>query len=155
MRIREEPGRLTLDSASWWVSGGFAIAILLALYFGMDALRAGDAEGWWGIAIAAFLSIFLMAFTDRCQLVLDEESGEMIHRRRTLRGHTETRRPLADLMRAELHTTNSDGGGTHRMELIVGAERIPFRHVQRGGDSAQRAAEAVNGWLRARGVDTA
>ena len=155
MRIREEPGRLTLDSASWWVSGGFAAAILLALFFGIGAIRGGEAEGWWLIFVAVFLSTFLLAFTERCQLVLDEGRAEMIYRRRTFRGHAETRRPLADLMRAEVHTQTSDGGGTHRMELIVGAERIPFRHVLRGGDSAKRAAEAVNAWLRARGVDTA
>ena len=152
MRIKETEGRLTLDAASWWVSGGFAVAIVLALGFGITALREGHSDGWWLLFVAAFLVPFLLAFTERCQLILDARGGEMIHRRRTFLGHTETRRPLGDVFRAELKTSSSgDGGPTHRMEMVVGNERIPFRHVQRSGGSAERAKDAVNAWLRANG----
>ena len=149
MKIDDTPRRLTIDAASWLTSSVFALCILLALFFGIGALRAGSGEGWWLIFIAAFLSLFLLAFTERCQLILDRDLGEMIHRRRTFAGLVETRRPLRDVHRAEIAESRSGDGSTRRMEVLVGGERIPFRHVKRGSRSPMAAAEAVNRWLDA------
>jgi hypothetical protein len=99
----------------------------------------------------AFVGIFFALFVRRNQLVLNRQTGEMLHRRRTLYSHTEKRFDLSALEGAEVEHGRSDGKTTYRMVYVLSggpdAGRHPFTMAYSSGPGAQQAAQAVNDWL--------
>jgi len=98
-----------------------------------------------------FFGVFVALFVRRNQLVLNRQTGELLHRRRTIFGHTERRFELAALAMAEVEHSRSDGKQTRRMVYVVtegpDAGTHPFTMAYSSGDNARRAADAVNSWL--------
>jgi hypothetical protein len=150
---RETPDQLIVEEVPWGIAIGLVLFILFFAAVGLFLLSEGV---WMGL-------IFLLgggglgfgalwAFVRRVQLILDRVSGAITLRERTLFGMTEERHPLAELQGAEVaqRTSRNREGRTRRtarVELLMGAHRLPLTEVYSSGRHHLRVARAINDWL--------
>ncbi|ROT99383.1 hypothetical protein [Histidinibacterium lentulum] len=153
MKIERTPDLLVIDNRPIFIAALLSIMLLAFMAGGIRMLM----EGLWGqgllfvLGMPLFFGVFFALFVRRNQLVLNRQTGELLHRRRTIFGHTETRFELAALAGAEVQYSRSDGKQTRRMAYVLSegpdAGTHPFTTAYSSGNNAQRAADAVNAWL--------
>ncbi len=152
--VRNTPEQLILRSVPWVMSILLCAFFLGAIGFGLNAFFKGEfAEAFWGLlALPAFLSIFLIAFIRRDEVILDRSRDLLELRHATLLRRTKVRHALHNLDRAMVQTSNSgDSGPTHRAALVLhggmDAGTHPVSPVYSSGNGAKRAVDAINAWL--------
>ncbi|EBA12349.1 hypothetical protein RCCS2_13669 [Roseobacter sp. CCS2] len=137
-------------------------AVLLGVVaFGLNALFEGNvADTFWGLfAIPLFVSIFLIVFVRRDDLILDRSRNLLELQHSTFRGRTKVQHKLEHLQRAKLQSSRtSKGGTTYRIALVLDggmdAGTHPVTPVYASGNSAKHGVETINAWL-AQDVDSA
>jgi len=153
---RDTPDQLILEN------NPIVLAILISA-FGLIFVAVGMfimADEFWvgvGFISAGLISIvvFNLAFTRRTQFIFDRPTNRVEMRRKSLLGYSKRNWELAHLERAVIETSRSDTSNTYRAALGFvggmepGAVRITL--VYASGKGAERAANAVNGWLAAPG----
>lgn len=157
--VRNTPEQLILSSVPWFIALVLSGCVLLSVGFGLEALFRDDyAEAFWGmIGIPAFLSIFLVTFARRDDVILDNTRSTVEMRHATFLGRKTVKHALMHLERAIVQTSHSDGSDTHRVALVLSGGMDlgthPVTEVYASGSAAARAAETINNWLR-QNVDT-
>ncbi len=155
------PDLLIIDSKPWPVRIILVGMVLVVVGYGLETFLNGDTfTGLMTVLLGGGIGgLFIAIFVRRNQLVLDRRDNRLELRRRTLFRHTRVRHDLRHLRRAIVETARGDKKDTHRMtlELTGGMDAglHPFTEVYTSGRGAQRAADAVNGWLALRPVDSA
>lgn len=154
--IRHTDEQLILRSVPWVMSILLCAAFVGVIGFGLSGFFTGNqTDAFWGLlALPAFLSIFLVAFIRRDEVILDRSRNLLELRHSTFLGRTRVRHELHNLERALVQTSNSDDGGrTHRAALILhggmDAGTHPVTPVYVSGDGAKRAVDIINAWLAA------
>ena len=117
---------------------------------------------WFGLiplAVAAFLTIFLVLFVVRTRVLFDRPAGRVVIRIRRMTGEIAQLLALADIRGARVETsisrsTLTNGGTvtvseTHRAILLTPQGEVPLTEAYSAGDGAERMAQAINDWLRA------
>lgn len=153
MKVEHSPELLVIDNRPVLVAVmlSFMLLAFVAAAIGMlsDGMIGQGLLFLFGAPL--FIGVFFALFVRRNQLVLNRQTGELLHRRRTIYSHTEKRFDLSALEGAEVEHGRSDGKTTYRMVYILSdgpdTGRHPFTMAYSSGNGAQRAAEAVNGWL--------
>lgn len=158
--VRNTPEQLILRSVPWVIAiilSGFLLAVV---GFGLKSLFEGHRQdAFWGLlAIPLFLSIFIVAFVRRDDLILDRSRNLLELRHSTFRGRTKVQHRLEHLERAKLESSRtSKGGKTYRIALVLNggmdAGTHPVTPVYVSGNGAKRGVEAINAWL-AQDVDS-
>jgi hypothetical protein len=157
----DTPDLLIIDDRPLVLAGVFVVILLVFVGIGIERLFAGAVLEGLGFAIlgGGFVLGGMVVFVRRNQLVLDRPGGQVLMRRQTFVTYTERRFELADLDKAVVQTSRSSDSDTHRMALVFdrGAKvgTHPFTSVYTSGRDAQRAADAVNGWLARHGTSAA
>tara|TARA_R110002072_G_scaffold82776_3_gene188365 strand:+ start:351 stop:749 length:399 start_codon:yes stop_codon:yes gene_type:complete len=121
------PDLLIIDSKPWPVGIILVGMVLVVVGYGLETLLNGDTfTGLTTVLLGGGIGgLFIAIFVRRNQLVLD-------------------RRDKQDTHRMTLELNGGMDAGLH-----------PFTEVYTSGRGAQRAADAVNGWLALRPVDSA
>lgn len=158
MRVLETtPNRLILEDRPVALAVILGLVILFLLFL---ALATFGESLWLGFALLFMAALFggaMVIFVRRVIVLLDRDTGTISINTTSLLGRSEATHPLAQLSRASVETqisrsTSSNGGRsatshTHRTVLHFGSEVVPLTMVHTAGDSADRMATAINGWL--------
>lgn len=154
MKVERSPGLLVIDHRPVFVAAVLSIMLLAFVGAGLTMLFDGVIGQALLFLFGAplFIGIFFALFVRRNQLILNRQTGEVLHRRRTLYSHTEQRFDLSMFEGAEVERNpSSDGKPTFRMAYVLSdgpdAGTHPFTMPYSNGNGAQRAADAVNEWL--------
>jgi hypothetical protein len=151
--VRNTPEQLILRSVPWIIAIMLCGFLLAVIGFGLKSLFEGNMSGtFWGLlAIPLFLSIFIIIFVRRDDLLLDRSRDLLELRHSTFRGRTRIRHRLAHLQRAELESSSGENGTTYRIALVLDggmdADTHPVTPVYVSGNAAKRGVEAINAWL--------
>ncbi|PJI85246.1 hypothetical protein BC777_3246 [Yoonia maricola] len=152
--VRNTPEQLVLRSVPWIIAIMLSAMLLGVIAFGLNALFEGDlADTFWGLfAIPLFVSIFLVIFVRRDDLILDRNLNLLELRHSTFRGRTRVQHKLEHLHRAKLQSSRSNKGSTtYRIALVLDggmdAGTHPVTPVYASGNGAKRGVEAINDWL--------
>lgn len=153
MKIERSADVLVIDNRP--VAVAVILSLMLLVFMGAGLAMMFDGMIWRGVLFLlgapAFFGIFFAVFVRRNQLILNRQTGEVLHRRRTIYNYTERRFELSAFAEAEVERGRSDGQTTYRMVYILSegpdAGRHPFTMSYSSGSGAQRAADAVNDWL--------
>lgn len=157
--VRNTQDQLILRSVPWIITITLCAAFLGVIAFGLSALFAGNmSEAFWGLlAIPAFLSIFIVAFVRRDEVMFDRSRDLIEMRHSTFFGRKSVKHRLSNLGRAKLESSRSENGMTYRIaiELVDGMDKgmHPLTPVYVSGNGAKRGVAAINDWL-ARDVDS-
>lgn len=158
--VHNTPDQLVLKSVPWVFAILFSTVLLGAVAFGLNSLFAGKfMPAFWGlIGIPLFISIFIVVFARRDDLILDRRHNLLELRHSTLRGRKRVQHKLEHLQKAELQSTYSRNNGTmYRLALVLNggmdAGTHPVTPVYTGGKGPKRAVDAINAWL-AQDVDS-
>lgn len=154
MKVERTPELLVIDNRPVFVAVMLSIMLLAFVGAGISTIVAGEIlQGLlFVLGVPLFIGVFFALFVRRNQLILNRQTGEVLHRRRTLYSHTERRFDLSVFKGAEVERNpSSDGKSTYRMVYILSdgpeAGTHPFTVPYSSGNGAQRAANAVNDWL--------
>ena len=152
--VRNTPQQLILRSVPWVVAFMLSALLLGVVAFGLNALFEGNlTDTFWGLfAIPLFISIFLVVFVRRDDLILDRSRNLLELRHSTFRGRTSVQHKLEHLERAMIQSSQSDSGGkTYRIALVLNggmdAGTHPVTAVYASGNGAKRGADAINNWI--------
>ncbi|WP_342068804.1 hypothetical protein [Yoonia algicola] len=158
--VRNTSDQLILQSVPWVIAIMLSIFLLGAIGFGLSSLfESNTTDAFWGLlAIPLFLSLFIVIFVRRDDLILDRSRNLLELRHSTFRGRTKIQHKLEHLNRAMLQTSRSSKGATtHRIALVLDggmdAGTHPVTPVYVSGNGAKRGVEAINAWL-AQDVDS-
>ena len=158
--VRNTPEQLIFRSVPWVVAILLSVFLLAVISFGLKSLFEGNkTDAFWGlIAIPLFLSIFMVVFVRRDDLILDRSRNQIELRHSTFRGRTKVQHKLSHLAGAKLQSNRtSKGGMTYRIALVLDggmdAGTHPVTPVYASGNGAKRGVEAINTWL-AQDVDS-
>ncbi|MCB1339381.1 MAG: hypothetical protein KDK10_18650 [Maritimibacter sp.] len=141
------------------IAVGLSALILILASLCVGQLLAGNLAGlFFLVVVAGFGALFLRVFVQRTQLVFNAAEGWVERRQRNLAGYRRERHPFDSVVRAETEDrTDSEGGATHRLVLVIDAgssvARHPVTSVYTSGSGSARAAAAINAWLAARRGD--
>jgi len=152
--VRNVPEQLFLRSVPWVMASLLSLFLLAMIAMGLNALVQGDNSGaFWGLfALPFIISIFLLLFVRRDDLVLDRTRNLLELRHSTFRGRTRVQHRLEHLHRAKLQSSRSSKGAmTYRIALVLDGgmdEGIhPVTPIYTSGNGARRGVEAINAWL--------
>ena len=158
--VRNTPQQLILSSVPWVMAILLSCFLLAVVGFGIKSLFAGNhTDAFWGLlAIPLFLSIFLVVFVRRDDLILDRSRNLVELRHATFRSRTKVQHKLNHLDRAQIQSSRtSKGAVTYRVALVLNggmdAGLHPVTPVYASGNGAKRGVEAINTWL-AQDVDS-
>jgi hypothetical protein len=151
------PDELRIDHIPWKADLLTVGIVLFLTFFGLIFLSGGDVLlGLAVLALALLVAAIMLATSvERCQLWLDRRARTLVHRRRTIRGLTETARPLADLILAHVETIQHErrGAKTHRVLLrLEGTGDLPLTVLRAGGTGADQVARTINRWIGREGA---
>lgn len=158
--VRNTPEQLVLRSIPWIIAIMLSVFLLAVISFGLNSLFEGNrTDAFWGLlAIPLFVSIFIMVFVRRDDLILDRSRNLLELRHSTFRGRTKIQHKLEHLKQAKLQSSRSNKGGTtYRIALVLDggmdAGIHPVTPVYVSGNGAKHGVEAINAWL-AQDVDS-
>jgi uncharacterized membrane protein YbhN (UPF0104 family) len=158
--VRNTSEQLILRSVPWVIAIVLSVFVLAVIGFGLKSLFEGNkTDAFWGLlAIPLFLSIFIVAFVRRDDLILDRSRNLLELRHSTFRGRTKIQHKLEHLAEAKLQSSRtSKGAMTYRIALVLeggmDAGTHPVTPVYASGNGAKRGVEAINAWL-AQDVDS-
>lgn len=150
--IRDTPAQLIVENNPVWLAIFITVFGLVFVAVGLSML---DSEPGMGLAMSAgglAMTVgFNMIFVRRAQLILDRERNLVELRRRGWLGYSSRTWALDALDRAIVQTSRSGGSDTHRAAFVIGrgmdAGTYPLTWVYSSGRGAERAEQAINGWL--------
>jgi len=96
------------------------------------------------------ICLFALAMSaERSQLWLDARSGAATHRRRTVRGNTQTTWALDQVDKATCQITRGSKGAVLRRPAILlrSGQEVPLLASYTSGGGPERAIAAINAWL--------
>lgn len=150
--IRETPDQLIIENNPVWLAIFVTIFGLVFLGVGLFIVSSEPGVGHAFIAGGLGISIgFNMIFVRRTQLILDTTRNLLELRRRGWLGYSSRIWELRYLERVIVETSRSGDTDTHRAALLINggmdAGTHPITWVYSSGRGAERAQNAVNGWL--------
>jgi len=158
--VRNTSDQLILRSVPWVIAIMLSVFLLAVIGFGLSSLFEGNTtDAFWGLlAIPLFLTLFIVIFVRRDDLILDRSRNLLELRHSTFRGRTKVQHKLEHLNRATLQSSRSSKGATtHRIALVLDggmdAGTHPATPVYVSGNGAKHGVDAINAWL-AQDVDS-
>ncbi len=156
---RDTPDQLILENKPWVI--GALMIFMFVVFTGAGLMAIASGEILFG-ALFALLgggvsAGCFAAFVRRTMVIFDRPGGTINLRRKGVFGMTDVTHELRHLDRAVVqtsHSTDSDGHSstTHRCAIILNggmsAGTHPLTLVYSSGSGADRAADAINRWLR-------
>ncbi len=149
---RDTPDQLIIENNPIWLA--IFVTAFGLLFFTMGLANLGTdlklaltfMAGGLGIAV-----VFNMAFVRRTQLILDHPRNHVELRRRSWFGYSKMTWEMRFLDRAIVETMHSGDTPTNRAALVISggmdAGTHPVTLVYSSGHGADRARDAINGWL--------
>ena len=156
MKVTDEtPEQLILENNPIWLALFVSIFGLVFFAIGLANLSADLTLGLAFMAGGLGIGIgFNMIFVRRTQLILDRPGNYVELRRRSWLGYSRMTWELRYLDRAIVETSHSGDSDTHRAALVfdggMDAGTHPVTLVYSSGRGAERAQDAINGWLDSR-----
>ena len=150
--IRDTPDQLIVENNPIWLAVFVTVFGLVFLGIGLAVVSTEMALGLMFITAGLGIAIgFNMIFVRRTQLILDTARNLVELRRRGWLGYSSRTWELRYLERAVVETSRSGDTDTHRAALVISdgidAGTHPVTWVYSSGRGAERAMNAVNGWL--------
>lgn len=153
--VHDTPEQLVLRHRPVLLSAVLLLTTLYVAYAGLgNAAHGNTADAL--ICLVAVLGLAGPGFwfaVERVDVIFDAARNRCtIHKRRMSGSHSEEHR-LGSITRAMVQTLRGSSGdeGSHRVALVIGAEKLENRHgLTRSYASGQQAAQAVkriNDWL--------
>ncbi|MGC1503218.1 MAG: hypothetical protein WA782_03660 [Sulfitobacter sp.] len=150
--VRETPDQLIVENNP--VGLAIFVSVFGLVFFGIGLSVVGSEPGTGLAFMAGGLGIaigFNMIFVRRTQLILDTSRNLVELRRRGWLGYSSQTWELQYLERVIVETSRSGDSDTHRAALVISdgmdAGTHPVTWVYSSGRGAERAQNAVNGWL--------
>ena len=145
--LRNMPEQLILAHAPWLLGGGLIVCIIACAAAGLALLAEGETAGLLTVILGAGipLAIFAMAIK-RDQVIFDARAATVTVQRRSLFRYRNAVHRLDTLRRAEVETFSD----TARPVLTFHTTTAPYPLIEAyvSGNGPQRAADAINDWLR-------
>lgn len=146
----DTPDLLIVEQRSWLLGLGFGAGLLLLVGLTMTQAAAGAYAEALGLGLASLmLAVFFALFVRREQVVFYRTDGWIELRSRTMYGGTRrVRHGLDEVERAVL--ASSDGGETHRIELVIPVGQSTGQHPLTAiytNANHTPTLERINAWL--------
>ncbi|WP_298974758.1 hypothetical protein [uncultured Roseobacter sp.] len=151
----DTPDRLVIESRPILLSLALVAMILVLLYAAFSAYSAEEIGKAFFILV---ITIVLMGpslwfAVERVQVVFDRRAQTCSLHKRRMSGDERQTHPLSDVTRAMIQTRKGDhdNADTHRIALVLGADRLEKRHgltqSYRSGPQAEKVVQRINAWL--------
>lgn len=147
---RNTPEQLIVGNNPVWVAVLLTVMGLVFLGIGMGIALTGALSGLIFCAASLLPFGLMLVFVRRVQLIFEADKATLTIQRKNLAGATKVVHALADVARAELETTHSDGSTMHRVTLVLtgqSAGRHPITTAYSNVGNHDGVAQAINGWL--------
>ena len=153
--MTDTPERLVLEHRPLLLALLLVMLTLMLIYATMAAYAEGDTgKAFFTLAVTVVLMVPSFWFgIERVQVIFDRREKTCTVRKRRLSGDLFETHPLDTVTRAMLqtHKGNRDDPDSHRVALVLGADRLENRHglthSYRSGPRAQKVVQRINAWL--------
>ncbi len=153
--VYDTPDQLVLRHRPLLFSSALVLATLFLTYAGLDNAahgNTGDALMCFAVVVG-LLGPGLWYAIERVDVIFDATRKRCTIQKRRMSGNHSEEHALTSITRAmvQTHKGSSGDGDTHRVALVIGADKLENRHgLTRSFASGRQAAQAVeriNSWL--------